>query len=61
MIGQSTLRLIIISLKRVSNGMLSVFHVASDKQLADLLTKGPNAGHFHTVCKLGMRDIYAPA
>jgi hypothetical protein len=42
-------------------GSLVVSHVVSEKQLAYVFTKGLGNRPYHTiVCKLGMRDIFAP-
>ena len=47
--------------EKVTGGVLSLFHVSSEKQLADVFTKGLNKRTFHTLlCKLGMCDIFAP-
>ena len=47
--------------EKLTEGILSLHHVTSDKQLADVFTKGLCHRTYHTlVCKLGMCDIYAP-
>jgi hypothetical protein len=47
--------------EKLVEGSLDVFHVESEKQLADVFTKGLSNRSFHTIiCKLGMRDIFAP-
>jgi hypothetical protein len=46
--------------EKLGEGSLAVSHVTSEKQLADVFTKGLRNRLFHTlVCKLGMRDIFA--
>lgn len=35
--------------EKVSHAMLSILHVTSDNQLANLLIEGPSTKHFHTL------------
>ena len=47
--------------EKVTSGILNLCYVASEKQLADVFTKGLSKQMFHTlVFKLGMCDIFAP-
>ena len=47
--------------EKLVNDVLSLFHISSEKQLADVFTKGLNHRTFHAmICKLGMCDIFAP-
>ena len=47
--------------EKLTSGILSLLHVSSEKQLADMFTKGLSKRIFHTLaCKLGMCDIFAP-
>ena len=47
--------------EKLSNGQICMPFVRSEDQLADVFTKGLSSKVFHPiVCKLGMRDIYAP-
>lgn len=48
--------------ERVQSGELSLRHVASQDQLADLLTKPLREPRMETLLgKLGARDLFAPA
>lgn len=47
--------------EKLTADILGLSHVASDKQLVDMFTKGPGNESYHNlVCKLDMCDIYAP-
>lgn len=47
--------------EKISSGMICMPFVQSEDQLADVFTKALGSKVFHPiVCKLGMRDIYAP-
>ena len=47
--------------EKLSNGQICMPFVRFEDQLADVFTKGLSSKVFHSiVCKLGMRDIYAP-
>uniref|UniRef100_A0A5B6Z677 Putative polyprotein n=1 Tax=Davidia involucrata TaxID=16924 RepID=A0A5B6Z677_DAVIN len=47
--------------EKLNEGMICTPFVKSEDQLADVFTKGLSSRFFHSiVCKLGMRDIYAP-
>jgi hypothetical protein len=47
--------------EKLVEGSLDVFHVESERQLADMFTKRLSNRSFHTIiCKLGIRDIFAP-
>jgi hypothetical protein len=47
--------------EKVVEGSLAISQVTSKKQLADVFIKGLGNRPFNTlVCKLGMRDIFAP-
>lgn len=46
--------------EKLNSGLLDLVHVTSDKQLADVFTKGLSNRTFHSlICKLGMCSIYA--
>ena len=48
--------------EKINCGILDISHISSEKQLADIFTKGLGSKSFHVlVCKMGMRDIYAPS
>ena len=47
--------------EKLTDGVLSLVHVTSTEQLADVFTKGLNNKIYHNlICKLGMCDIFAP-
>ena len=48
--------------KKLEGGLVCISYVPSERQLADVLTKGLNSSRFHDlVFKLGMEDIYSSA
>ncbi|CAN1181640.1 Retrovirus-related Pol polyprotein from transposon TNT 1-94 [Linum perenne] len=48
--------------ERVKNGLISLKYVCTDRNLADVFTKGLSAHRFHWILfKLGVYDIYSPA
>ena len=47
--------------EKLTSGVLNLRHISSQKQLADVFTKGLSHRNFHSlICKLGMCDIFAP-
>ena len=48
--------------EKLEEGLVCMSYVPSERQLADVLTKGLNSSSFHDlVFKLGMEDIYSSA
>ena len=48
--------------EKVENGLVCLSYISSNKQLADILTKGLPGHQFQEfIGKLGMEDIYQPA